>query len=54
MSGSLSMSLYVSDWHENEVRRYTIGNKNGIVVPGGNGKRESIELIQLPDLSLRR
>ena len=28
--------LYVSDWDKNEVRRYTIGDKNGIVVAGGN------------------
>ena len=30
--------LYVSDIGKDEVRRYTIGDKNGIVVAGGNGK----------------
>ena len=30
--------LYVSDTAKNEVRRYTIGDKNGIIVAGGNGK----------------
>ena len=30
--------LYVSDFGKNEVRRYTIGDKNGMVVAGGNGQ----------------
>ena len=30
--------LYVSDVVKDEVRRYTIGDKNGIVVAGGNGQ----------------
>ena len=30
--------LYVSDIVKNEIRRYTIGDKNGIVVAGGNGE----------------
>ena len=37
--------LYVSDWNNDEVRRYTIGDKNGIVVAGGN--REGNQLNQL-------
>ena len=30
--------LYVSDTGKNEVRRYTIGDKNGIILAGGNGQ----------------
>ena len=30
--------LYISDTEKDEVRRYTIGDKNGIVVAGGNGQ----------------
>ena len=30
--------LYVSDIEKSEVRRYTIGEKNGIVVAGENGQ----------------
>ena len=30
--------LYVSDIGKNEVRRYTVGDKNGIIVAGGNGQ----------------
>ena len=37
--------LYVSDWNNDEVRRYTIGDRNGIVVAGGNG--EGNQLNQL-------
>ena len=37
--------LYVSDTDKDEVRRYTIGDKNGIVVAGGN--REGNQLNQL-------
>ena len=44
--------LYVSDTGKHEVRQYTIGDKNSIVVAGGNGRRQSIESTQLPNLSL--
>ena len=37
--------LYVSDGVEDEVRRYSIGDKHGIVVAGGNG--EDNQLNQL-------
>ena len=37
--------LYVSDTAKDEVRRYTIGEKNGIVVAGGN--RQGYQLNQL-------
>ena len=30
--------LHVSDVVKDEVRRYTIGDKNGMVAAGGNGK----------------
>ena len=46
--------LYISDTGKNEVRRYTIGDKNGIVVAGGNGQGNQLNQLNLPDLSLRR
>ncbi|CAF4254242.1 unnamed protein product, partial [Rotaria sordida] len=30
--------LYISDYEKHEVRRYQIGDKNGTLVAGGNGK----------------
>ena len=42
-------SLYVSDTERHEVRRYTIGDKNGMIVAGGNG--EGNQLNQLNCLS---
>ncbi|CAF3948461.1 unnamed protein product [Rotaria sp. Silwood1] len=38
---------YVSDYKKHEVRRYQIGDKNGIIVAGGNGK--GADLNQLND-----
>ena len=38
-------SLYVSNWKKNEVRRWKIGEKNGMLVAGGN--REGSRLNQL-------
>ena len=46
--------LYVSDMVKHEVRRYTIGDKNGIVVAGGNGQGNQLNSTQLPHLSLCR
>ena len=40
--------LYVSDIEKNEVRRYTIGDKNGIVVAGGNGKGNQLNQLNWP------
>ena len=40
--------LYVSDWDKNEVRRYTIGDKNGIVVAGGNGQGNELNQLNWP------
>ena len=40
--------LYVSDRVEHEVRRYTIGDKNGIVVAGGNGQGNQLNQLNLP------
>ena len=40
--------LYVSDAVENEVRRYTIGDKNGIVVAGGNGRGSQWNQLNYP------
>ena len=40
--------LYVSDWDKDEVRRYTIGDKNGIVVAGGNGQGNQLNQLDWP------
>ena len=40
--------LYVSDDVKNEVRRYTIGEKNGIVVAGGNGNGNQLNQLNFP------
>ena len=40
--------LYVCDTEKDEVRRYTIGNKNGIVVAGGNGPGSQLNQLNYP------
>ena len=40
--------LYVSDIENCEVRRYTIGEKNGIVVAGGNGQGNELNQLNFP------
>ena len=40
--------LYVSDTAQHEVRRYTIGDKNGIVVAGGNGQGNQLNQLNHP------
>ena len=40
--------LYVSDTGKNEVRRYTIGDKNGIVVAGRNGRGNQLNQLNWP------
>ena len=40
--------LYVSDTEKHEVRRYTIGDKNGIVVAGGNGQGNQLNQLNWP------
>ena len=40
--------LYVSDIVKNEIRRYTIGDKNGIVVAGGNGEGNQLNQLNYP------
>ena len=40
--------LYVSDIGKHEVRRYTIGDKNGIVVAGGNGQGKQLNQLNFP------
>ena len=37
--------LYVSDTDKHKVRRYTIGDKNGMVVAGGNGKGNQLNQL---------
>ena len=40
--------LYVSDIENCEVRRYTIGDKNNIVVAGGNGQGNQLNQLNYP------
>ena len=40
--------LYVSDVVKHEVQRYTIGDRNGIVVAGGNGKGSQLNRLNWP------
>ena len=40
--------LHVSDVVKDEVRRYTIGNKNGMVAAGGNGKGNQLNPLNHP------
>ena len=40
--------LYVSDYGRGEVGRYTIGDKNGIVVAGGNGPGNQLNQLNCP------
>ena len=40
--------LYVSDAVEDEVRRYRIEDKNGIVVAGGNGQGNQLNQFNIP------
>ena len=40
--------LYVSDYVTDEVRRYTIGDKNGTVVAGGNGRGNQSNQLNIP------
>ncbi|CAF4605441.1 unnamed protein product, partial [Rotaria sp. Silwood2] len=40
--------LYISDYEKHEVRRYKIGDKNGILVAGGNGKGDGLTQLNAP------
>ena len=40
--------FYVFDIEKDEVRRYTIGGKNGIVVAGGNGQGNQLNQLSFP------
>ncbi|CAF2241105.1 unnamed protein product [Rotaria magnacalcarata] len=40
--------LYVSDYEKNEVRRYQLGDKNGTLVAGGNGKGNGLNQLNYP------
>ncbi|CAF1492177.1 unnamed protein product, partial [Rotaria sp. Silwood1] len=40
--------LYVSDYKKHEVRRHQIGDKNGIIVAGGNGKGARLNQLNFP------
>ena len=37
--------LYVSDTEKHEVQRYTIEDKNGIVIAGGNGQGNQLNQL---------
>ncbi len=40
--------LYVSDWKKNEVRRWRMGDKEGTIVAGGNGKGNHLNQLNWP------
>jgi DNA-binding beta-propeller fold protein YncE len=40
--------LYVSDWEKHEVRRWKMGEKNGIIVAGGNGQGNRLDQLNYP------
>ncbi|CAF2228926.1 unnamed protein product [Rotaria magnacalcarata] len=40
--------LYVSDWNNDEVRRYHFGEKNGTLVAGGNGYGGGLSQFKQP------
>ncbi|CAF4328367.1 unnamed protein product, partial [Rotaria sordida] len=40
--------LYISHTDKNEVRRYQIGDKNGTLVAGGNGKGAGLNQLNYP------
>ncbi|CAF3027405.1 unnamed protein product, partial [Rotaria sp. Silwood2] len=40
--------LYISDTQKSEVRRYQIGDKNGTLVAGGNGKGAGLNQLNYP------
>ncbi|CAF4966214.1 unnamed protein product, partial [Rotaria socialis] len=40
--------LYVSDIERHEVRRYQLGEKNGTLVAGGNGKGDGLNQLNFP------
>ncbi|CAF3866882.1 unnamed protein product [Rotaria sp. Silwood1] len=42
-------SLYVVDYEQHEVRRYKIGDTQGTVVAGGNGKGNRLDQLSCPD-----
>ena len=41
-------NLYVSDTEKHQVRRYQLGDKNGTVVAGGNGKGSNLTQLNNP------
>ena len=45
---SSGCSLYVSDCEKNEIRRWKIGEKEGILVAGGNGKGDNLHQLNEP------
>jgi hypothetical protein len=40
--------IYVSDSGKHEVRQYKVGENNGIVVAGGNGKGDHLNQLNFP------
>ncbi|CAF1325619.1 unnamed protein product, partial [Rotaria sordida] len=40
--------LYVSDWKKDEVRQWKIGDTNGTIVAGGNGKGNHLDQLYSP------
>jgi sugar lactone lactonase YvrE len=40
--------IYVADYKKHEVRRWKVGDINGILVAGGNGKGDNLNQLNLP------
>ena len=40
--------LYVSDWEKHEIRRWKIGEENGTIVAGGNGRGDRLDQLNTP------
>lgn len=41
-------NLYISNWKDNEVRRWRIGETNGTLIAGGNGKGDGLNQLNCP------
>ena len=46
--------LYVADWYRCEVRRWRVGDSQGTLIAGGNGKGNRLNQLNGPRQSLCR
>ncbi|CAF2128255.1 unnamed protein product [Rotaria magnacalcarata] len=42
-------NLYVADWRKHEVKRWKIGDKDGVIVAGGNGLGNNLNQLHCPN-----